>query len=93
MKSRVMAITALPKSLSLVNRDSQLNERAYQRALAQKISQNQQVSPLYSALVFQPSNDISLQQMMKEKSSRQRVVEMQCQLNDCRSQNAELVMH
>ena len=93
MKSRVVAITALPKSLSLVNRDKHLNERAYQRALARNKSQSDQVSPVYFELVFEPSDDISLQQMTKEKSSRQRVVEMQNQLNDCSHHNAELLMH
>ena len=92
MKSRVVAITALPKELSLVNRDNHLNERAYQRALARNKSQSYQVSPLYSDLVFEPSDDISLQQMMKEKSSRQRVVDMQRKLNNFIHQVTELVM-
>lgn len=84
MKSRVVAINALPKSLLLVSRDNHLNARAYQRALNAPHTQ-----PI-SALVFQPSRNISLQQLMIEKSSRQRVVDMQHQLNGFRSQKAEL---
>lgn len=93
MKSRVMAINALSKPLLLVNRDNPLNEKAYQRALAQNSTQTHQVISLYSASVFQPSSDMSLQQLMIEKLSRQCVVEMQNQLNECRSQNAESLMY
>lgn len=93
MKSSVVEVTALPKVFLLANRDNDLNERAYQRALARNKSQSPQVNPLYSVLIFQLTDDVSLQQMVKEKSSRQRVVEMQNQLNDHRSQTAELMIH
>lgn len=95
MKSSVVAVAALPKLLLLANRDNDLNEKAFQRALlARDKSQSPQDNPpLYSVLVFQPSDGISLQQMAKETTWRQRVVEMQNQLNDNRSHKAELMMH
>ena len=93
MKSSVAPVTALPKLLSLLNRNNALNERAYQRALARGKSQSPQVSPLYAVLEFKPSDDISLQHMMKEKSSRQRIVDMQHQLNEFSAEQSELMMH
>lgn len=93
MKSSVVAITALPLLRPLVNRNDQLNEKAYQRALARNNRlQTSKGNALYSILVFEPSENILSQQLTDEKKARQRILDMQKQMNEVDVHSYELAL-
>lgn len=92
MKSGFMAVDALPKSLFITKRNNQLNEKAYQRALAQQTAQSNRDSSLYFEPKFQLCVNGSPEHMLKEKVSRERVLKMQHQLNVRSPEHADLAM-
>lgn len=92
MKSDFMAVDALSKSLFITKRNNQLNEKAYQRALAQQTVQFNRDGSFYSEPKFQRCVNGSPEHMLKEKASRERVLNMQHQINVVCSQHADLAM-
>lgn len=91
MESGVVDLPFLSESLSLSSRDNQLNEKAFQRAIAVNALQNGQTN-LFHTVDFHVSQDLSLNQIIQEKNSRERVVKMQEAINTP-ILKAELVMH
>lgn len=88
----VLGCTGFSKSLFSSSRDKQLNERALERALELKNEQSKVKLDLYYASP-QVSQDVLLKQIIQEKSSRERVIEMQDEINDSANVNTELVAH
>jgi hypothetical protein len=82
MVSDVLGCTVVSKFLFSSSRDSQLNEKAFQRALALTSRHKIESLDIYQSVPFQISQDVSLKQIIQEKSSRERVVKMQDEINN-----------
>jgi hypothetical protein len=91
MESRVMAFNVLPKLL--VSRNNQLNEKAFQRALAKSNLDTTQTLGVYLPVSFSLSQEFSLQQLNREISSREHIVKIQNEINQLSYSTAESVVH
>ncbi len=73
MSVRDVGVKAFFGSSLLAGRDIRLNEKAYQRAVGKKIQRE---------VVFKTSQNISLDKISQEKSSREYIAKLQNEINN-----------
>lgn len=96
MESRAVGLKGFSGILSLTCRDNRLNEKAYQRAIANKnkIVKGSKPLDLYLPVTFKLSENILPQQLNQEKLLRETVIKMQNEINNHVNQiEDELMVH